>query len=147
MYSFYSVLPRALPLGALLPLCSAVLALVSVSAARLRESLPAHTTLVWFLSRVRQFVFLQTGHLGKPLGAALKLASIRSLSRVCSYVVLEIPCGSEGFPTALILADERPLASVHPPMHVEVLRSVEALAAAWKLALARSIGYVDLLDV
>lgn len=124
-----------------------MLPLVSVPATSLREGLPAHPALVGFLPCVGQLMLLETGHLRKPLGTALKLAGIWPLARVCPNVVLQVSCCREGLHTFGVGADERSLPCVDSSMDIEVLWGVESLSTAGKLALTRPVGDVDLLDV
>ena len=139
--------PRLSLTCSVLSLHPVVLAFVRVSAPRLRKRLSTHPTLVRFLTRVGQFVFLETGHLRKALGAALKLAGVRSLTRVRADVVLEVPGSREGLAAVGVGADKGTFPRVHAAVDVEMLGSVEPLATARELALAGTVGDVDLLDV
>ena len=140
-----SVPPRVLALIVLL--CAAVLSFVSIPASSLREGLAAHTALVGLFPSVSEFVFLEARHLREAFGASFKLAGIGSLSRVCSYVVLEIASSGESLDAVRVGTHERPLPGVHTSVDIEVLGSVESLTTARELALAGPVGDVDLLDV
>ncbi len=92
-------------------------------------------------------MFLEAGHLRETFAAAFKLAGVRSLTRMCADVVLEVAGGGEGLAALRVGAHEGAFSRVYSPVDVEVLRGVKTLAAARKLALARAVGDVDLLDV
>ena len=124
-----------------------MLAFVSVPTTSLREGLTTDPTFVRLFARVREFVLLQAGHLCKTLQTAVVLASVRPLPSVSSDVVLQVSSSGERLPTVGVRADKRSLSRVNPSVDVEVLRGVEALATSGKLALARPVGDVDLLDV
>ena len=124
-----------------------MLPLVCVPAARLREGLPADPALVGLLPGMRQLVFLQTGHLGEALRAAVELADIGALPGVSSYVVLEVSGGGESLSAVCVRAHERSLPRVDPSVDVQVLGRVEAFIAPGELALTGSVRDVDLLDV
>ena len=124
-----------------------MLALVRVATARLRKRLAAHPTLVRLFSRVCQLVLLEARHLGKSLDAPVKLARVGALPGVRPDVVFEVARRRECLAALGVGTDKRPLARVHAPVNVEVLRRIEALAAARKLALARAIRDVNLLYV
>ena len=135
------------PTAQLIALCSAMFSFMCVSTAGLRERLPADATLVGLLPRVGQLVFLEARHLRKTFRAAFKLARVRPFARVSPYVIFQISGSCEGLTAVRVRTHKGPFPSMDPPMNVEVLWSVKPFSTAGKLALARSIRNMDLLDV
>lgn len=62
-------------------------------------------------------------------------------------MVLEVARGSKRLGAFCVRTDEWAFPSVHPSVDIQVLWGIEALPTAGELALARSVGDVDLLDV
>jgi len=120
---------------------------VSVPATSLGECLPTNPTFIWLLTRVCQFVFLETGHLCKPFCATFKFAGVRALSCVSSYVVFQVSSCCEGFTAIHIWADKWSFSCVYSPVDIKVLWCVKSLSTARKVTLAGPVRDVYLLDV
>ena len=121
--------------------------LVSVSAPCLGEFFVTHAASIGLFTCVGQFMFPQTGHLGKPAFASRVLASVGPLPSVGADVVLQVSGRRKGLATVLVRTYKWPLSGVHPTVDSEVLGSVEALTTPFKVTLTRTVTYVCLLDV